>query len=117
MDRQEPGTLSTFITGAVVGAGIALLFAPQAGVELRRLLREYTARAQDEFDKTMDHGIEVMDRAIERGQKIVEKGKDSWRETGRRDVRKRGGEIVDESAPQQSAGLGCERSRCGAGMV
>jgi gas vesicle protein len=83
MDRQDSGTLSTFITGAVVGAGIALLFAPQAGAELRRLLGGYAARAQDEFDKTIDHGTEMLDSAVERGQEFVEKGKDSLRETGR----------------------------------
>jgi len=83
MDRHEPGTLSTFITGAVIGAGIALLFAPQAGVELRRLLRGYAARAQDEFEKTVDHGTEMLDSAVERGQEFVKQGKDSLRETGR----------------------------------
>ncbi|HEX4967865.1 MAG TPA: YtxH domain-containing protein, partial [Nitrospiraceae bacterium] len=82
-DRHESGNLSTFITGAVIGAGIALLFAPQAGVELRRLLCGYAARAQEEFDKTIYHGTEMLDSAVERGQEFVEKGKDSLRETGR----------------------------------
>ena len=81
--RQESGNLSVFIAGAVLGAGVALFFAPQTGVQLRRLLREYTAGAKEELDKTMDHGIEVMDHAIERSKEIVEKGKDSWRETSR----------------------------------
>ena len=33
--------------------------------------------------KPVDHGTEVLDSAIERGQEFVEKGKESLRETGR----------------------------------
>ena len=61
MNRQESGTLSTFMTGAVVGAGMALLFAPEAGFQIRRPLSEYMARAKDEFDKTIDQGTEKLD--------------------------------------------------------
>ena len=82
-NRQESGNLAVFITGAVLGAGIALLFAPQAGAQMRGLLRDYAAGAKDEFDKTLEHGTEVLDGAVERGQDFVEKGKDSLRETGR----------------------------------
>jgi gas vesicle protein len=82
-DRHESGSVSTFITGAVVGAGVALLFAPQAGAQLRGLLCDYAARAKDELDEAVDHGTEVVDSAVERGQEFVKKGKDSLRETGR----------------------------------
>ena len=37
-NRQESGNLSVFFTGALFGAGIALLLAPQAGAQMRRLL-------------------------------------------------------------------------------
>jgi gas vesicle protein len=82
-DRRESGSLSTFITGAVVGAGVALLFAPQAGAQLRGLLCDYAARAKDELDEAVDHGTEVLDSAVERGQEFVKQGKDSLHETGR----------------------------------
>ena len=78
-NRQGSGNLSAFITGALLGAGLALLFAPQAGVQARKLLREYSARAKDGLDKTVDHGVQV----LEHGQELVEKGKDSFREIGR----------------------------------
>lgn len=39
-DRQESGNMSTFIIGALVGSGIALLFAPQAGVQMRAELEQ-----------------------------------------------------------------------------
>ncbi len=82
-NRHESGGLSTFITGALVGAGLALLFAPQAGAQLRGFLRDYAARAKDELDEAIDHGTEVLDSAVEHSQEFVEKGRDSSRETGR----------------------------------
>jgi gas vesicle protein len=83
LNRHESGGLSTFMTGALVGAGLALLFAPQAGAQLRGFLRDYAARAKDELDEAIDHGTEALDSAVEHGQEFVEKGKDSLRETGR----------------------------------
>ena len=82
-NRHGSGGLSTFITGALVGAGLALLFAPQAGAQLRGFLRDYAARAKDELDEAIDHGTEVLDSAVEHSQEFVEKGRDSLRETGR----------------------------------
>ena len=80
---HESGSLSTFITGALVGAGIALLFAPQTGAQLRGFLRDSAARAKDELDEAFDHGTEVLESAVTHGQEFVEQGKESLRETGR----------------------------------
>ncbi|NWF73971.1 MAG: YtxH domain-containing protein [Nitrospirae bacterium] len=82
-NRQESGSLATFIIGALVGAGLALLFAPQAGAQVRGFLRDSAARVKDELDEAIDHGTEVLDSAVEHGQEFVEKGKKSLRETGR----------------------------------
>lgn len=82
-DRPESGNLSGFFVGALVGAGIALLFAPQSGAQMRGLLRDYAARAKDELDEAVDHGTDVLDSAVERGHEFVERGKDSLREAGR----------------------------------
>ena len=83
LDRHESGNLSAFITGALVGAGVALLFAPQSGAQMRGFLRDYAARAKDELDEVVDHGADVLGNAVERGQEFVEKGKESLRETSR----------------------------------
>lgn len=82
-DRHESGSLSVFFVGALVGAGVALLFAPQSGAQMRGLLRDYAARAKDELDEVVDRGTEALDSAAERGQEFVEKGKESLRESGR----------------------------------
>jgi gas vesicle protein len=82
-DRSKSGNLTGFFVGALVGAGIALLFAPQAGAQLRGFLRDYAARAKDELDEAVDHGAELLDSTVAHSQKFLEKGKDSLRETGR----------------------------------
>ncbi len=82
-DRHESGTLSAFIIGAMVGAGVALLFAPQSGSQMRGLLRDYAARAKDELDEAIDRGADAWDSARDRGEELVEKGKESLREAGR----------------------------------
>lgn len=82
-NRHESGNLSAFITGALVGAGVALLFAPQSGSQMRGFLRDYATRAKDELDEVVDRGVETFDSTVERGHEFVEKGKESLRETGR----------------------------------
>ena len=82
-NSYESGNLSVFITGALIGAGVALLFAPQSGAQMRGLLRDYAARAKDELDDVVDQGADALDSTMERGHEFVEKGKDSLREAGR----------------------------------
>jgi gas vesicle protein len=82
-DRQEPRNLSSFLTGALVGAGVALLFAPQSGREMRGLLREFAARAKEEFGEAVERGVEAWDSASEWGQEFVEQGKEALHEAGR----------------------------------
>ena len=53
-------------SGAVVGAGIGLLFAPQAGTETRRDIARYAKKAQIQatrLSRALQSGMkEVMDR-------------------------------------------------------
>jgi gas vesicle protein len=86
-NREETGNVSAFVIGAVVGAGIALLFAPQAGTQLRRFLRDCAARAKEEFDDALDQGAEAWETAKDRGEELVEKGKESMREAGQQVAR------------------------------
>ena len=82
-ERSESSILAGFFAGALVGAGIALLFAPQACAQLRGFLRDASENAKDELREAVDRGTEVLDSAVAHGQEFVEKGKESLRETGR----------------------------------
>ena len=71
---------SAFMAGALIGAGIALLFAPQQGSELRGMLRNYANRAKDDL---LEKGQEALDTAVERGKEYYDKGEKAVREVGR----------------------------------
>jgi gas vesicle protein len=82
-ERHESGNFSTFIAGALVGAGVALLFAPRSGSQMRGLLRGYAACAKDELADAVDRGTAAWGSAKDGGQEFVEKGKESLREADR----------------------------------
>lgn len=71
---------SAFLAGAFIGAGLALLFAPQTGSELRGVLRNYAARTKDEM---VERGREAWDTAVERGKEYMERGQEGLQEAGR----------------------------------
>ena len=71
---------SAFVAGAFIGAGLALLFAPQTGTELRGMLRNYAARAKDE---AWERGRTAWDSAVERGKEYYEKGQETVQDAGR----------------------------------
>ena len=64
--RQVAKVAALVAGGAVIGAGIGLLFAPQAGAETRRDVGRYAKKAQlqaTRWSRTVQSGMkEVMDR-------------------------------------------------------
>jgi gas vesicle protein len=71
---------SAFLAGALIGAGVALLFAPQRGSELRGMLSDYANRAKDDL---VEKGQEAWDTAVERGKEYYDKGEEVVRDAGR----------------------------------
>jgi gas vesicle protein len=106
--KHESGTLSAFIAGALVGAGIALLLTPNSGSQMRGLLRDYASRAKDELDEAVELGTDAWNNARDCGEELIEKGKNTLREAGRQAKglaeagRKAVNEIKDELASQHS---------------
>jgi len=61
-----------FCAGAAVGAGVALLYAPQSGEETRKYLRK---KAEGARDKVVEAGEGLVDKGralYEKGAKVVE---------------------------------------------
>jgi gas vesicle protein len=61
-----------FVAGAAVGAGVALLYAPQSGEETRKYLRK---KAEEAKEKVVDAGEDLTDKGrtlYEKGAKVVE---------------------------------------------
>jgi gas vesicle protein len=99
---SESAGWSAFLAGAFIGAGLALLFAPQTGSELRGVLRNYASRAKDDM---MERGREAWDTAVERGKEYMERGQETLQEAGRsaRDYMQSGQEKVKEAGKEAAA--------------
>ena len=69
-----------FLAGAFIGAGVALLLAPQSGNETRKLLRDYAGQAKDEIYERGRSAKETLDSALERGKDAYESVKERGRE-------------------------------------
>jgi gas vesicle protein len=79
-DYESSAGWSAFVSGALIGAGVALLLAPQTGSELRGMLRNYASRAKDDL---VDRGRDAWDTAVERGKEYMETGREAVKDAGR----------------------------------
>jgi gas vesicle protein len=66
----------SFLTGAVVGAGLALLFAPQAGKETRKQIKDFS-------DKLGGEVKEGVDKMSEKAKGLIEGAKDTFSKKSR----------------------------------
>ena len=75
-----------FIAGATVGAGIALLFAPQAGPDFRSSVRDFTRRAQDEWAQASERGESALDTLFQHGKEWIQNALPKLRTGGARNI-------------------------------
>lgn len=86
--------LVSFMAGAAIGAGLALLFAPKSGSEMRETIadlaedavdkiKEYSKEAQDKIKTAIEEGKEtfcekksIISSAIEAGREAMQKEKE-----------------------------------------
>jgi gas vesicle protein len=99
MARSEENAYSVgtvaFLAGALIGAGVALLLAPQSGAQTRSMLRDYAGKAKDEVRERGREAKATLDTAIERGKEAYETVTGRVRETfesGREATRQAGTE-------------------------
>jgi gas vesicle protein len=65
-----------FLIGASIGAGLALLYAPQSGKDTRKLIRR---KAEEAKDSLAEAGGHIKDALVEKGEHIVDAGKEVYR--------------------------------------
>src|SRR6185369_4542931 len=88
--------LVSFVAGAAVGAGLALLYAPKSGKEMRETIadltedavdkiKEYAKDAQDKIKTVIEEGKEavvekksILASAIEAGKEAMQKEKERY---------------------------------------
>lgn len=64
-DSGASGIILSFLVGGVVGAAVAILFAPRSGRETREML-------SDRLRESKDRGRQFRDRALAKGREILE---------------------------------------------
>jgi gas vesicle protein len=72
-ERQVAKVAALVAGGAVIGAGIGLLFAPQTGAETRRNVGRYAKKARlqtTRWSRTVQSGVK---EAMDRGKALVHK--------------------------------------------
>jgi gas vesicle protein len=77
-DRREAcvSALAWFLTGAIIGASVAVLYAPKSGKDTRKYL---TRRAQQGKQAVAGTSQEILDASremFERGRKLVDEAAD-----------------------------------------
>ena len=66
--------LVSFVAGAAIGAGLALLYTPKSGSEMRETIADFTEDAVDKIKEYTKEAQEKIKTAIEDGKEtIVEK--------------------------------------------
>lgn len=60
-----------FVTGGLLGAAAALLWAPQSGRESQRQLRGYARRAEEGVHELADKAAEGVDQAMDKGRDFI----------------------------------------------
>lgn len=69
-----------FIAGSMLGAGLALLFAPRAGDETRREVAERAQRVREKAREGLDTASERVTHFAERGKAMYQTAADKARE-------------------------------------
>ncbi len=77
-ERKGNSSLVPFLVGGAVGAGIALLFAPKSGREIRKDIKDYAVQTGDMISRTVDEGKEIYDRGKAAVTTAIEAGKKAY---------------------------------------
>jgi gas vesicle protein len=80
MAEEEKGygaccTVLAFFLGGLVGAGIALLFAPKPGSETRQMIKEYAGETKGKAEAYLEKFKESATSVLEKGKEFVEEQK------------------------------------------
>lgn len=81
MSRNESGggtVLLAFLTGAVAGAAVALLFAPAAGEETRQFLTDKARASRARALQAARDGRETLKRQKDQIATAIDRGRDAY---------------------------------------
>lgn len=71
-EQQGSNLIGWFLTGAVIGAAISILYTPRSGKENRQLIAEKAQQSKEAISGSAQNMIETSRDMFERGRKLVE---------------------------------------------
>ena len=75
-DDELYGRLAWFLTGAIIGATVAVLYAPKSGKDTRKYLSDVTQHSRDAVSDSGKDLVDAGKEMFERGRKLVEDAAD-----------------------------------------
>lgn len=84
--EEGSSTLAWFLTGAIIGATIAILYAPKSGKDTREFLAEKTKQGKEAVAEARLDVVEASKDMFDRGRKLVDDAAELF-ERGRKLVR------------------------------
>lgn len=79
-DKKVAAAALLIFAGGVIGAGLALLFAPQSGTRTRKDIVRYSKKVRNRADEVVDDLASNVNNLVEtigdKTEELVEKGKD-----------------------------------------
>jgi gas vesicle protein len=107
--RTRGGRISTAVLATVLGVGVGLLAAPQAGTETRRALRKRLDAAreglEDELEDLEERSRPVRKAVRARAEELRRRGRKRYEEV-LEELEERADELGDEDEDEGSSGLG-----------
>ncbi|MGE0043197.1 MAG: YtxH domain-containing protein [Vicinamibacterales bacterium] len=80
-DQQGAGAVMlAFVVGALTGATVALLFAPQSGEETRDFLGQKARESREKARDAVDQGREMYKRQRETLSGAIERGREAFQQ-------------------------------------
>ena len=87
VDESGAGAnIAWFLTGAIIGAAVAMLCAPKSGKDTRQLLADKVQQSKDAVADTSSSLVEASKDMFDRGRKLVDDAADLF-ERGRKLVK------------------------------
>lgn len=74
-NQNSSVVLLSFLVGGLVGAGIALLYAPRSGRETREKIKEFTGEVKDKVYDYADKAKGKVTGVVEEGKELYEEKK------------------------------------------
>jgi gas vesicle protein len=83
---QSASRVAWFVTGALIGATVAVLYAPKSGRDTRQLISDRAQQGKEAVGSASDNLVDTSKEMFERGRKLVEDAAELF-ERGRKLVR------------------------------